>query len=87
MIKKVCAIYDTQAKFYSAPFFAPTIGDAVRSFSDAVNDKNMGMLSKHPEDFILYDLGTWDDTDGLFTASVPVVRLGLGSDFVKLEVK
>ena len=88
MIKKMCSVYDTVAKVYAPPFYVNTVGEAVRSLANAVNDKNMGDLCKHPKDFILFEIGSWDDNTGLLTAVVPPERLGLASDFVdsKLEV-
>jgi len=61
MTKLVCAVYDSVSKVYANPFCALSKGDAIRSFSNAVNDKNMGDLNKHPKDFLLYLLGSFDD--------------------------
>lgn len=84
MTKLMCAVYDTVSKVYAPPFYVSTKGEAVRSFSNAVNDKSMGDLNKHPKDFLLFLLGQWDDNSGLLTAVQPPERIGLGSDFVEV---
>lgn len=86
MVKQMFAVYDTVSKVYAPPFYGVNRGDAIRSFSNAVNDKNMGDLNKHPKDFLLYLLGSFDDLTGKLEAVTPPERLGLGSDFVE-EVK
>lgn len=55
------SIYDEKAKAYNTPFTASQIGQAIRSFSDLVNDPKT-TLHSHPEDFSLYHIGTFDDT-------------------------
>lgn len=82
MTKLMCAVYDTVSQMYAPPFYALSKGDAIRSFSNAVNDKNMGDLHKHPKDFLLYFLGEFDDRSGSLSVMDPPERLGLGSDFV-----
>lgn len=61
----VLAIYDMKLEAYNRPFFTPTIGAAERAISDEVNREGSEM-NKHPEDYSLHHLGTWDDTDGTF---------------------
>lgn len=87
MTKLMCCVFDTVSKVYAPPFYAVTKGEAIRSFANAVNDKNMGDLNKHPKDFLLYVIGSFEDTSGLLTAVSPPERLGLGSDFVMAEGK
>lgn len=66
MIYKAFCVYDTQAEFYSLPYFSQTLALALRSFSDVCNAPD-GNVSKHPEDFYLYEVGSFDDVTGLFT--------------------
>lgn len=64
------SIYDTAAKAFNRPFFQNTKGQAIRGFSDAVNDESTE-LWKHPEDYILFELGEFDDSDGSFLPMNP----------------
>lgn len=61
----VVSVHDTALDAFSRPFYTPTIGAAIRSFQDEVNrDSPDNPLNKHPEDFNLFQLGTWDDNNG-----------------------
>lgn len=62
---KVFSIRDRAANVYAQPFFAPTTAVAVRMFTDEVNrsDQNNNLF-RHPEDFDLYEIGSFDDNDG-----------------------
>ena len=53
--------------------FPVTIGAVgVRSFSDEVNnDREDNQINKHPSDFSLYELGSYDDDTGLFETHEP----------------
>lgn len=62
---KAYTIFDTKALTYSAPFYASTDGAATRIVKDAVSDPNT-TLGRHPADYILYCVGSWDDTAGTF---------------------
>lgn len=67
MILHVFALLDSKAAcFQSPPFFFPSIGQATRAIADLLQDVST-TPSRHPEDFSLYLLGTWDDHTGLFT--------------------
>lgn len=65
MKQLVFAVYDAKAHAYTPPFYVHTEGMAVRGFGDAVNDPNHA-FGKHPEDYTLYCLGTFNDTTAHF---------------------
>lgn len=60
---KVFAIRDTKSEMYGQPFFQHSAGEAERSFKTLVNDEK-SLQNKYPEDYDLYELGTYDDTVG-----------------------
>jgi hypothetical protein len=63
----VFASYDRAAQCYMQPFFAPHAGVAVRGFTDAIKSpKRDSDISLHPDDFDLYELGEFDNVDGIF---------------------
>lgn len=86
MIKKVLSVYDCKAQMYSGPIFVVAVGVGVRAFADAVNDNQLE-FSKHPTDYILFEIGDWDDNTGEFKNCVPPHQLGVGADFVRKELK
>ncbi len=57
------SIFDTATGLYSRPFFTQSDGEAIRSFSDISCDAEHP-IGKHPEDYTLLRLGTFDDTTG-----------------------
>lgn len=58
-------------------------GEAMRNFTDAVNDPNNKQLSNHAEDFELWILGELDDTTGIITSKPE--RLARGQDVKQTE--
>lgn len=59
----IYAIYDTASGAYMRPFFVHSDGQAIRAFSDIATDANHD-IGKHPEDYTLYRIGTYDDQNG-----------------------
>lgn len=57
------SVQDSKAGMFLPPFPAPNAGVAIRQFTDAIANEN-SVLSKHPEDYALYELGTFDDVSG-----------------------
>lgn len=65
---KVFAIRDSAAQAFGQPMFHPSTGALLRSLSDQVNGKSAenSPLQGHPEDFELYELGSYDDAEASF---------------------
>lgn len=64
------AVYDVKSLTYAPPFLAATDGVAVRMLAEAVSDIQT-MVGKHPADFRLYCLGTFDDASGIVLSVAP----------------
>lgn len=62
----VYSIYDTKANAYAQPFYSQTDGSAIRAFSDHANEKGTP-ANKHPDDYILFRIGTYDDETGVIS--------------------
>lgn len=60
---QVFSIFDEKAQVYKAPMFIPHKGEALRTFSDITKNQET-LIAKHPEDYKLYLLGTFDDNSG-----------------------
>lgn len=82
MISKVFTVYDSKTEAYLSPFFMPAKGAAIRAFSDLVNDSNH-QFGKHPSDYILFELGSYDDSSASFDLYSAPVSLGVGVEFVR----
>ena len=82
--KVVIAIFDTKAKFYKSPTMMRTRGEALRAFSDLANDKQTE-IGKHPEDFVLFMLATFDEVKGVYHNLPCPESLGVASEFIAPE--
>lgn len=66
MIHSVFSVHDAKADAFLPPFILPKTEMAQRVFSDCVNSPDH-QFGKHPEDYTLFHLGTFDDENGLHT--------------------
>jgi len=82
MITKIFTVYDSKAEAYLQPFFMPNRGQAIRAFQDTVNDPKT-QFHKHPSDFSLFEIGTYDDLSGAITMHDAKVNLGTAVEFLK----
>jgi len=68
----IVSVKDTAAQAFGRPVFVPSSAVAIRSFRDEVNRKDStDDLAKHPSDFDLYEIGTFDDSTGIIEVSEP----------------
>ncbi len=82
MEKLVFSLHDEKANAYTQPFFLNQVGEALRALDQIVNSPDTN-VNKYPEDFKLYQLGTFNDWDGTLT-SLPTPQLvGNATDFKK----
>lgn len=72
---KMFAVYDQKAEAYMNPFVMQTKGQAIRAWSDTVNNDDTQFF-KHPEDFTLFELAEYDDSTGAVTMHQAKVDLG-----------
>lgn len=78
------AVRDRAADVFGQPFFQTSIGGAIRSFSDEINRKgDNNMLAQHPEDFDLYELGSYDDNAADFEILAKPRQVAVGKDCVR----
>jgi len=75
---QVFAIFDKKALAYMAPFFQPNELVAMRNVGSAVADEE-SLLGKYPEDYDLYQVGTWDDQSGALVAVGPKFLINCAS--------
>ena len=60
---KAYSIFDKKAGTYSNPFFCVSQGVAIRQLMDLVTDQRT-TVSKYPEDFALYEVGSFNEITG-----------------------
>uniref|UniRef100_UPI0040480DAA phage ORF5 protein n=2 Tax=Bacteroidota TaxID=976 RepID=UPI0040480DAA len=82
----VCSIRDRAAEAYGRPFFLPAVGVAIRSFQDEVNRRaEDNQVFQHPDDFDLFELGSFDDATGKFELHETPKQLALGKQLKDRE--
>lgn len=65
MIRVMLSVFDSAALTYGQPFFVPAVGAGVRAVGDEVNRAAAdNPLYQHPDDFVVFELGTFDDQTG-----------------------
>lgn len=65
------SLYDRKTLVYHNPFFALTDSAASRIVADIVGDPNTS-VGRHPNDYVLYRIGTYDDGLGLMLPETPI---------------
>lgn len=65
------AVYDRKSLVYAPPFYSQTDGSAIRALTDAVADTKSA-IGAHPNDYVLFFVGTYDDQKGQLTGVQPL---------------
>lgn len=81
---KMFSLYDSKALVYGSPMLVSTVGSALRSFGDVANDPS-SVVCKHATDFVLFQIGEFDDQTGKIDSFDHFINLGLASDFKKVK--
>lgn len=81
MILYVLSLRDVKSDTFGSPIFTPNVGGTIRDITDYVNDRDpKETAQKHPSDFHLMRLGTFDNVKGRFDLlPLPDFILDLGS--------
>lgn len=78
---QIYVIFDSVARVYNRPFFMLNKGEATRAFQDLSNDHNSN-IGQHPEDYTLYEMGSYIQATGNFVLYDNPVKIGRGDEFV-----
>lgn len=81
---KVFVVHDSKVSAYMQPFFARTIGEAMRMWETTCND-GRSMMSTHPSDFSLFEVAEYDEYTGRFEQHEVLKSLGTALEVVKKQ--
>lgn len=81
----IFTIYDEKAQAYFPPFFLHQTAMAVRQFANMANDSNT-TIGTNPEDYYLFEVGEFDDSDGSIEQYPTRKGLGCALEYVKVDV-
>lgn len=84
MIQKIFCVHDRAAGAYLNPFFMASRGLALRAFSELVEDEKHA-FGKHPGDYVLYEIGTWNDQEADIVLEDEPEHLGSGVEFLSIK--
>lgn len=79
---KVLTVYDSKAEAYLPPFYMRTTAEAVRAYEATSNDPESNMC-RYPEDYTLFEIGEWEDNQGIITMYETKKSLGLAIEYKK----
>jgi len=78
-MKEIFSVYDNKAQVFSNPFFSTNKMTALRDFQAAAGDSN-SQISQYPDDFVLFNIGNFDELTGTIVPCLPV-NLGTADQF------
>jgi hypothetical protein len=79
----VMSVFDVASGVFARPIFVASVGSGVRMFSDEANRKaEDNVMFRHPTDFQLFELGSFDDNAGTFELLDRPMRRAVASDLV-----
>lgn len=77
MQQPVISVYDKKTATYERPFVVRHIGEAIREW-DVVRKNPETKFGKNPEDFDLFQIGTYNDQHGTLETLQPHSHLATG---------
>ncbi len=83
MILMVFCVFDAASSAFLPPFTFQTRGQAVRSFSDAVNEEGH-QFKRHASDYTLFYVGDFDQVTGLLRPLDTPESCGIAVQFLEL---
>ncbi len=86
MESNLYVVYDEKIERYSGLHVAQTHGQAMRGFADACQDQQI-RFSKHPQDYSLYFIGTYNDENGEVISKLPPTFIARASEFIKQPIQ
>lgn len=79
---KMFTVRDVKLEAYMQPFFMQSKGVAIRAFTETANDKNSA-IGKNPDDFTLFELGTFNQSQGIFEIHITPIPVVCANELVK----
>lgn len=76
----LCAVRDSASGLFGRPNQFVNLAVAHRAFQQEVRSPDSGALNTNPEDFELYQIGTYEDTTGTLSPFEQPQMLARGKD-------
>lgn len=75
---RIFSVFDSKASAFIQPFYSPTRGTAIRSFKAMANEPGHA-FNLFPDDYTLFELGTFDPETAKFDLQATPESLGLAN--------
>jgi hypothetical protein len=75
MLLRMFTVFDSKAEAFLPPFYLAAVGQAIRHFSDTASDPQHA-FGRHPDDYTLFQIGTFDDQHASFDILESKISLG-----------
>lgn len=85
-MKNIYTIYDSKAEAYMSPWFVDKDGQALREFQDVIRNQE-SPFSKHPEDYTLFKIGTYDPNTAKLSSLDTPVSMGVGIEYLNADLQ
>jgi hypothetical protein len=79
------SIYDKAVETYSKPITMRARGEAIRTLQDEIANQQQSPIAQHPEDYALFELGTFDDNTGEIEQHASPINLANAHELVTLR--
>lgn len=76
MLLEIFAMYDRATQAYMQPVYSQSKGEIIRSLSDLIMN-NEHAFAKHPEDYTLFKIGTYEEQSGEIVPIAPEKVIGM----------
>ena len=83
MTQKLFAIYDAKASFFMTPWPCRNVGIARREFASACSNPESA-IGKFPADFVLHEIGEYNDNDAQIKSAIPPIRICDGVEVLQV---
>lgn len=74
-VKKLVCVRDAKTEVFGQPIMVQNLAEAERLYSDFSSDRD-SLVGKHPEDFALWCIGSYDVLTGEIRCEAPFVVCG-----------
>lgn len=80
MKKSLYSVFDTKAAVFANPYTSTNDQTALRDFARAATDPSSNLCA-FPGDYMLFNIGSYDDNTGVIEPLSPPVNLGSAAQF------
>ena len=80
MKTKLYCFFDSKSSSYDRPCYSSNKGTAIRDITDLLKEDNK--YSRHPSDYVLFEVGEFDSTTGLVVSYDAPQSCGVLSEFL-----